>query len=59
MTILHDQGDGIVGERVIAYARRIELMRLPIRRTHRHRARGAKLEDAECYIVKPIQWKTR
>ena len=57
MTALHDQGDGITGERIIAYARRIELMRIPIFRTHRHRAQGAKLDDAECYIVKPIQWK--
>jgi len=56
MTILHDQGDGIIGERIIAYARRIELMKIPIPRTHRHRAQGAKLNDAECYIVKPIQW---
>jgi len=59
MTILRDQGDGIIGERIIAYARRIELMRIPSPRTHRHRARGAKLNDAECYIVKPIRWKPR
>jgi len=57
MTILHGEGDGIVGERVIAYARRIETMRTPIPRTHRHRAQGAKLDDAECYIVKPIRWR--
>jgi len=59
MTILRSQGDGIIGERIIVYARRIELMRIPIPRTHRHRAQGAKLEDAECYIVKPIRWKPR
>lgn len=59
MTVLYGQGDGIVGERVIAYARRIELMRMPIPRTYRHRAQGAKLDDAECYIVKPIRWKSR
>ena len=57
MTVLYGQGDGIVGERIIAYARRIELMKIPIPRTHRHRAQGAKLSDAECYIVKPIRWK--
>ena len=57
MTVLHNQGDGIVGKRVIAYAQRIELMRIPLHRTHRHRAQGAKLSDAECYIVKPIRWK--
>ncbi len=57
MTILYEQGDGIIGDRVIVYARRIDLMRFPIARTHRHRAQGAKLDDAECYIVKPIRWK--
>jgi hypothetical protein len=57
MTVLQGQGDGIIGERIIVYARRVELMRIPISRTHRHRAQGAKLDDAECYIVKPIQWK--
>ena len=56
MTILHGQGDGIAGERIVAYARRIELMRIPLARTHRHRGQGAKLDDAECYIVKPIKW---
>jgi len=56
VTILHDQGDGIIGERIIAYARRIEVMRIPLPRTHMHRAQGAKLNDAECYIVKPIRW---
>lgn len=59
MTVLYGQGDGIVGKRVIAYARRVELTGIPIPRTHRHRARGAKLGDAECYIVKPIRWKSR
>ena len=57
MTVLQGQGDGIIGERIIVYARRVELMRIPIPRTHRHRAQGAKLDDAECYIVKAIQWK--
>ncbi len=57
MTILHDGGDGIIGERVVAYARRIELMKMPIPRTHRHRAQGAKLDDAECYVVRPVRWK--
>jgi len=57
MTILRDQGNGIIGERIIVYARRIELMRISIPRTHRHRAQGAKLDDAECYVVKPIKWK--
>ena len=56
MTILYGESDGLVGERIIAYARRIELMRIPIPRTHRHRAQGAKLADAECYIVKPVRW---
>jgi hypothetical protein len=55
MTTLYGEGDGIAGERVIAYARRIEVMRIPISRTHRHRAQGAKLDDAECYRVKPIR----
>jgi hypothetical protein len=57
MTTLHGEGDGIVGERVIAYARRIEVMKMPLPRTHKHRAQGAKLDDAECYIVKPIRWR--
>lgn len=56
MTILHGQGDGIVGARIIAYARRIELARIPIPRTHRHRGQAAKLDDAECYVVKPVTW---
>ena len=59
MTILYGEGDGIVGERLIAYARRTEVMRIPIPRTHRHRAQGAKLDDAECYIIKPIGWRQR
>jgi len=57
MTILYGEGDGIVGERIIAYARRIDVMGIPIPRTHRHRAQGAKFDDAECYIVKPIRWR--
>lgn len=57
MTILYHQGDGIVGERVIAYGRRIEVMKIPIPRTHRHRAQAAKMDDAECYVVKPLRWK--
>jgi hypothetical protein len=56
MTILYGESDGMVGERIIAYARRIELTRIPIPRTHRHRAQGARLDDAECYIVKPVRW---
>jgi len=56
MTVLQGQGDGVIGERIVAYARRIELMRIPIPKTHRHRTQGAKLDDAECYIVKPIRW---
>jgi hypothetical protein len=31
-------------------------MRIPIPRTHRHRAQGAKLEDAECYVVRAVRW---
>ena len=57
MTILYGEGDGIVGERVVAYARRVDVMRIPVPRTHGHRAQGAKLVDAECYIVKPIRWR--
>jgi len=59
VTILYDEGDGIIGERIIAYARRINLMKIPVPRTHKHRAQGAKLDDAECYIVKPIRWKAK
>jgi len=58
VTVLSGQGDGIVGERIIAYARKIELMKIPVRRTHRHRVQAAKLNDAECYISKPIRWKS-
>jgi hypothetical protein len=58
MTVLSGQGDGIVGERIIAYGRKIELMKIPIPRTHKHRAQAAKLNDAECYVVKPIRWKS-
>jgi hypothetical protein len=56
LTILYGEGDGLVGERIIAYARRMELTRIPVAKTHRHRAQGAKLDDAECYIVKPVRW---
>jgi len=59
MTVLSGQGDGIVGERIVAYARKIELMKIPIPRTHRHRAQAAKLNDAECYVLRPIRWKPR
>jgi hypothetical protein len=59
MTVLSGQGDGIVGERIVAYARKIELMKIPIPRTHRHRAQAAKLNDAECYVLRPIRWKSR
>jgi len=59
MTVLNGQGDGIVGERIVAYARKIELMKIPIPRTHRHRAQEAKLNDAECYVLRPIRWKSR
>jgi len=55
VTTLYGQGDGIAGERIVAYARRIELMRIPLARTHKHRGQGAKLDDAECYVVKPIR----
>lgn len=57
MTVLYGEGDGIAGERIIAYARHIGLIKIPIPRTHRHRAQGAKLNDAECYILKPIRWR--
>lgn len=56
MTILYEEGDGLVGERIVAYARRIEIIHIPIPRTHRHRAQGAKLDDAECYIARPVRW---
>ena len=56
MTVLYGQGDGIVGERIICYARRIDVRKIPIPRTHRHRAQFAKLTDAECYIVKPVRY---
>lgn len=56
MTILHGQGDGIVGERIVAYAHRIELVRIPLPKTHRHRGQVAKLDDAECYVVRPVRW---
>jgi len=55
MTILYGEGDGVAGERIIAYARRIDVMKIPIPRTHRHRAQAAKLDDTEYYIVKPIR----
>jgi hypothetical protein len=56
LTILYGEGDGIAGDRILAYARRIELSRVPIPRTHRHRGQSAKLDDAECYVVRPIRW---
>jgi hypothetical protein len=55
LRILYGEGDGLVAERIIAYARQIRLTRIPIPRTHRHRAQGAKLDDAECYVVKPVR----
>lgn len=59
MTILHGAGDGIIGKRIVSYARRIDIRRIPIPRTHRHRAQFAKLNDAECYIVKPIRYRKK
>lgn len=59
MTVLSGQGDGIVGESIVACARKIELMKIPIPMAHRHRAQAAKLNDAECYVLRPIRWKSR
>jgi hypothetical protein len=56
LTILRGEGEGLVAERIVAYARRIEIMPIPIPGTHRHRTQGAKLDDAECYIVRPVRW---
>ena len=57
MTILHGEEDGIIGERIICYARRIDVGRIPIPKTHRHRAQFAKLRDGECYVIKPIRYR--
>jgi len=54
MKILPNEGDGIVGRRVVYIARKIEGPHL-VRKSGRHRGLQGKLYDAEAFIDIPIQ----
>jgi len=54
MTILVNQGDGIIGKRIVYIARKVEGPHL-VRKSGRHRGLLGKLYDAEVYIDLPIE----
>ena len=54
MTILVNQGDGIIGKRIVYIARKVEGPHL-VRKSGRHRGLLGKLYDAEAYIDLPIE----
>jgi len=49
LTVLTDEGDGIVGKRIIYLARKMSGPRL-VAKSHRHRGMEGVLYDAEAYI---------
>lgn len=49
MTVLTDEGDGIIGKRVIYIARKMSQPRL-VAKSSRHRGLEGILHDAEAYI---------
>ncbi|MBS7650864.1 MAG: hypothetical protein QXI59_03145 [Candidatus Bathyarchaeia archaeon] len=49
MTILKDEGDGIIGRRIVYIARKVSGPRL-VRKSGRHRGLEGILYDAEAYI---------
>jgi hypothetical protein len=54
MTILTDEGDGIVGKRIIYVARKVSGPRL-VMKSGRHRGLEGVLYDAEAYIDIAVQ----
>jgi hypothetical protein len=54
MTVLTDEGDGIIGRRIVYIARKIEGPNL-VRKSGRHRGLQGKMYDAEAFIDLPIQ----
>jgi len=54
MTVLTDEGDGIIGRRIVYIARKIEGPYL-VRKSGRHRGLQGKMHDAEAFIDLPIQ----
>jgi len=54
LTILTEQGDGIVGKRIVYIARKRSTERL-IMKGGAHRGISAILHDAKCWIEKPIR----
>jgi len=54
MTVLTDEGDGIIGRRIVYIARKIEGPCL-VRKSGRHRGLQGKMYDAEAFIDLPIQ----
>jgi len=54
LTILTEQGDGIIGERIIYIARKRSIERL-IMKGGAHKGISAILYDAKCWIEKPIR----
>ncbi len=56
MTVLTDEGDGIVGKRLVHVARKSEDPYL-VRKSGRHRGLQGKLYDAEAYIDLAIEKK--
>lgn len=54
MTVSTDEGDGIMGRRIIYIARKIEGPYL-VRKSGRHRGLQGKLYDAEAYIDLAIE----
>ncbi len=49
MTILRDEGDGVVGKRIVYLARKISGPRL-VAKSDRHRGLQGILYDAEAYV---------
>jgi hypothetical protein len=54
MTTLTDEGDGLVGKRIVYVARKVEGP-YPVRKSRRHRGLQGKLYDAEAYIDVAIE----
>ena len=54
MTTLTDEGDGLVGKRIVYLARKVEGPNL-VRKSGRHRGLQGKLYDAEVFIDLAIE----
>jgi hypothetical protein len=58
MTTLTDEGDAIIGKRIVYVARKVSGLRL-IMKSGRHRGMEGTLCDAEAYIDEAIQKKSK